>query len=113
MATLEKRGRSFRIIFRHAGVRYARSLTTRDDRAAQATLSRLEDNLHRLSLGTLEVPPETDLVAFLLSDGRAKSKPVAPPPQAQVLAREEVCWTSQVQTNKMTCHERNIRSLAS
>ena len=36
MATLENRGRSFRIIFRHGGVRYARSLTTRDDRAAQA-----------------------------------------------------------------------------
>lgn len=74
MAMLEKRGRSFRIIFRHCGVRYARALSTKDEQAAQATLARLEDHLHRLELGTLEVPPDADLVSFLLSDGRTKRK---------------------------------------
>jgi hypothetical protein len=74
MATLEKRGRSFRIIFRHAGIRYARALSTRDERAAEATRSRLEDRLYRLELGTLEVPADTDLVVYLLSDSRDPRK---------------------------------------
>jgi hypothetical protein len=32
----------------------------------------LEDNLHRLELGTLVLPEDSDLASFLLSDGRVK-----------------------------------------
>jgi integrase len=89
MASLEKRGRSFRIIFRHGGIKYARALNTRNERAAQATLARLEDNLHRLELGTLGPPDNGDLAGFLLSDGRSKrpaaSSAAGPPPQPETL----------------------------
>ncbi len=72
MAMLEKRGRSFRIIFRHQGIRYARALSTRSKKTADAALARLEDNLHRLELGTLQLPEGGELAAFLLGDGRSK-----------------------------------------
>jgi integrase len=74
MAMIEKRGKSFRIIFRHGGIRYTRSLATKDDRAAHSALVRLEDKLHRLEIGTLTAPAGVDLVDFLLSDGRLPEK---------------------------------------
>lgn len=74
MASIEKRGEAFRIVFRHGGIKYARSLATSDERTARSSLVRLEDNLHRLAIGTLAVPTGTDLVDFLLTDGRAPVK---------------------------------------
>jgi hypothetical protein len=68
MASLEKRGHRFRIVLRYQGARYARALNTRDERAAAGCLPRLEDNLHRLELGTLLVPDDVDLMDFLLGD---------------------------------------------
>jgi integrase len=38
-------------------------------------LARLEDNLARLKMGQLILPPGADLVTFLLSDGRLEQKP--------------------------------------
>ena len=70
MASLEKRGQSFRIVFRYEGVKYARALSTRSEKTAQAALARLEDNLHRLELGTLDGPEGGELAEFLLGDGR-------------------------------------------
>lgn len=74
MASLEKRGRSYRIVFRYGGTKYARALNTRSETAAQATLARLEDTIHRLELGTLQLPADTDVVGFLLSDGRPQAR---------------------------------------
>ncbi len=78
MATLEKRGSSFRIVFWIAGQRYSRSLKTRNEREAFAAQVRLEDNLRRYDLGLLSPPEGSDLAAFLLSDGRETSKPERP-----------------------------------
>lgn len=86
MASLEQRGNSFRIVFRYAGVKYARSLETKNERTAQAALARLEDNLHRLHIGTLEAPPADDLAAFLLADGRLQPRLSAASPQAPTAA---------------------------
>jgi hypothetical protein len=72
MASLEKRGRSFRVVFRYQGIKYTKSLSTRSEKAAEAAFARLEDNLHRLELGTLEQPDEHELAGFLLGDQRAK-----------------------------------------
>lgn len=78
MATLEKRGSSFRIVFWIAGQRYSRSLKTRNEREAFAAQVRLEDNLRRHELGLLSAPEGADLADFLLSDGRGTSKPERP-----------------------------------
>ncbi|MEM7477681.1 MAG: DUF3596 domain-containing protein [Planctomycetota bacterium] len=70
MASIEKRGKSFRVIFRYDGQRYTRSLHTRLEKVAISSLLRLEDNLRRVELGTQEVPEEVDPADFLLSDGK-------------------------------------------
>jgi integrase len=70
MASLEQRGNRFRVVFRYAGEKYSRSLRTKDEKAANASLARLEDNLRRLELGTLMPPDDVDLAEFLISDGR-------------------------------------------
>jgi len=70
MAWLEKRGDGFRICFRFSGQKFTRSLLTDDSRSANGALARLEDNLRRVELGTLEIPGSVDPVIFLLSDGR-------------------------------------------
>jgi integrase len=75
MASLEKRGNGYRIIFRLHGLKYTAALKTRSERAAQAALVRLEDNLYRLQIGTLHPPEDADLVSFLLADGRTIRKP--------------------------------------
>ncbi len=47
MASIELRGKSYRVIFRFNGRRFTRSLKTRSERVATAALHCLEDNLRR------------------------------------------------------------------
>ena len=75
MATLESHYGRFRIVFRFAGQKFCRSLQTENERSARAALARMEDNLARLKMGRLILPPGADLVTFLLSDGRLEQKP--------------------------------------
>jgi hypothetical protein len=77
-ATIEQRGQSYRVVFSFRGRRYRRSLETTNKTEAEGTLARLRDNLRRIELGLLAVPDESDLVAFLLSDGNATKRPKAP-----------------------------------
>jgi len=75
MASLEKRARGgYRIVFRFAGQKFSRSLHTKNPRAANATLARLEDNLHRAELGTFPIPDGVDVATVLLSDGAKSEK---------------------------------------
>ncbi|MCY2988005.1 MAG: hypothetical protein NTY19_09105 [Planctomycetota bacterium] len=84
MASIEQRGTTFRIVFRYGRRKFNRSLRTKDRKAADACLARLEDNLRRLELGLLEPPDGVDLPTFLLSDGRAPRRP-APQPGIRTL----------------------------
>ena len=79
MATIEKRGRKYRIVFCVGGKTYSRFLKTDSERVANASLARLEDTLRRVELGTFVVLPQSDLASLLLSDGQ----------QAQTTI---VCW---------------------
>lgn len=90
MASLEKRGNAYRVVFRYGGTKYGRSLETRSEKTALAALARLEDNLHRLQIGTLHVPPEGDLVGFLLSDGRPQPTAVPAVNLSPIPAASEV-----------------------
>jgi hypothetical protein len=77
MASLEQRNGKFRIIFRYRGQKYTRSLKTQNQRAAAATLARVEDNLSRLELGHLTLPDGAAVSTFVLSDGRLEQRPGA------------------------------------
>lgn len=79
MASLERRADRFRLVFRFGGRRFSRSLRTKSDKAANACLARLEDNLRRVELGTLELPNGVDIASFLISDGRLNDRPKAKP----------------------------------
>ena len=48
MASLEKRGRKYRIVFRFGGQKFTSALKTKNEKDATASLSRLEDQLHGL-----------------------------------------------------------------
>ena len=85
MASLEKRGRTFRVVFRYQGEKYTRALSTRSEIAAKAALARLEDNLHRLELGTLSLPTGGDLISYLVGDGA--TKPAREAPHSEVTAQ--------------------------
>lgn len=85
MASIELRGKSFRIVFRFGGQKFSRSLHTKNERAATATLYRLEDNLRRVELGTLVVPDNINPAVFLLSDGKAQTQ--AQPTKRKTLIR--------------------------
>ena len=75
MASLEKRGGTFRIVFRFRGIKYTRALDTQSERDADASRKRLEANLHDLEIGRLVVPDGTDLPGFLLGNNGSPQRP--------------------------------------
>lgn len=79
MASIELRGKSYRVVFRFDGERCSPALQTSDEKVAFAAHHRLEDNLRRVELGTLSIPQSVDVADFLLSDGMAgqKEKPAS------------------------------------
>ena len=78
MASLERRGQNYRIIFRFGSRKFHCSLKTADLREAEGCLGRLEENLRLLERGRLQLPADVDLPTFLLSDGRLAAKPQLP-----------------------------------
>jgi hypothetical protein len=93
MASIEQRGKSFRIIFRFDGQRYTRSLHSRAEKIAVTALHRLEDNLRRVELGTLSIPESVDVADFLLSDG-TKTGLEKPAPKRSARTAPPVASTS-------------------
>lgn len=79
MATVERRGERYRLIFYYAGRRYAASLKTTKERDADSIAGTVEDTLSLLQRGVLTLPPGVDLVTFVLSGGRCEEKPKPPP----------------------------------
>jgi len=67
MATLESRNGWYRVVIRLDGEKYSRSLKTKDNISAQRCLAKIKDNLHRLEMGSLELPERCrDPLDFLL-----------------------------------------------
>src|SRR5262249_24184466 len=76
VATLEKRGGSYRVIFYYRNERFTRSLKTDDRRKAEQLKGRLEGNLELLEQGRLAYAPgKDDLPRLLLTDGRLNARP--------------------------------------
>lgn len=76
MASLERRGKKFRLVFRYAGKKYQHPLRTEHEREAEACAERVEENIRLLERGRLLLPPDADLPTFLLSDGKLNNTPV-------------------------------------
>ena len=68
----------YRLRFRYAGRAYKRSLKTTNQREARTVASRVDETIRLLEHGRLEIPPEADPAAFILSDGKSNGKPTTP-----------------------------------
>jgi hypothetical protein len=75
MASLERRGNRFRVIFRLGGRKHHVSVKATGEKVADACRVRLEETLRLVERGRLTVPAGADLGLFLLSDGKLE-KPV-------------------------------------
>ncbi|MEO8271676.1 MAG: hypothetical protein ABI557_18280 [Aureliella sp.] len=118
MASIELRGKSYRIVFRFDGERYSRSLQTRSEKVALGALYRLEDNLRRVELGTLSIPQSTDVADFLLSDGMAGQKDKPAPKRSPIRTLGKLCEAylasmpeGAIETNTRNCIDIHIRHL--
>lgn len=72
MAHLETRNGWYRIVFSLKGERFSKSLSTQSERSANASLAKVEDNLHRFELGLIEIPSDRDPALFLLGKDSKK-----------------------------------------
>ena len=74
MASLERRGNGFRVVFRLGGRKHHVSVSASDTKDAEACRVRLEENLRLVERGRLVIPDGADVGLFLLSDGRLEQK---------------------------------------
>lgn len=76
MAWLEQDpSNNFHVCFRFAQRKFRRSLKTKQTRAAQSRLLRLEENIRLVESGRLALPEDCDPAIFLLSDGKLNGQP--------------------------------------
>ena len=67
MASIEKRGGKYRVIFRYEGKKYGRSVGTDKLQKAQIVKAQVERNMEIVSIGVLEVPAGCDVFDFFLT----------------------------------------------
>ncbi len=79
MASLEQHPKSkvYRIRFRFGGRQFFRSIKTKDKNVARSIKGRVEETLRLIEQGRLEIPPDAEPGAFILSDGKLKQKPAS------------------------------------
>ncbi len=80
MAWLDKRGKTYRLVFEISGQTFKRSLQTTDQRVALGRLAAVNRRIEMLERGEVDLPPDVDLPTFLLNDGRPKKVPLILPP---------------------------------
>ena len=78
MAFLEQRGDRFRIIFRHAGRRYIRTLKTKDPAIAEGFKGAIERTLMLLDQRVLKVPDGVDVLSFVIGYGQVEEEKPQP-----------------------------------
>ena len=66
MAHLETRNGWYRVVFQIKGERFAKSLSTKSEKSANACLAKVSDNLYRFELGLIDIPEGIDPLAFFL-----------------------------------------------
>lgn len=77
MAGLQRRGGSFRLIFRHNGKQFSLPIGKVSPKEAEAKAGQVDYLLLRIKQGLVAVPPGVDVVEFLRNDGRPPGKEAA------------------------------------
>jgi integrase len=79
MAALELRNKTFRVVFRYGGRKYAYSLDTGDLQTAEALLGGVEKTLMLIEQRAIRVPDGVDIIAFVKGDGKVEEPPKPAP----------------------------------
>ena len=74
MAHLETRNGWYRVVFQIKGERFAKSLSTKSEKSANACLAKVNDNLHRFDLGLIDIPEGSALAFFLGQTGKERTR---------------------------------------
>ena len=74
MASLERRGNRYRVIFRLGGQKHHVCVKATDEKDAEACRVRLEENLRFVERGRLAVPDGADFGLFLSPTGNSKNR---------------------------------------
>jgi integrase len=90
MASLERRGSRFRIIFRHAGRRYTHTLTTRDPSIAAGLKGGVERTLMLLDQKVLKVPEGVPVLTFIVGNGQVEAPLSQPAEETNITAAEDI-----------------------
>ena len=78
MAWLELKGNVYQVSFRWDGRKFRRSLGTTEKADADTRVARIDRRLKLIEQGDLVVPDGTDLLSFLMTDGKPQPKIVLP-----------------------------------
>src|SRR4051812_32472503 len=73
MANLGRKGDVYVARFRYQGKEYKKSLKTSEPGDARAAMHAVEQTIHRLVTGMIQVPPGVDPGDFILSGGTARA----------------------------------------
>ena len=69
---LERSG-VYHVGLRLGGRKFTRSLNTEDEAEADSAVACIEENLRLIERGRLEIPKGSDLMSFLLSNGKVQA----------------------------------------
>lgn len=119
MAWLEKHPTSgrFKICFRWGGRKLKKTIKSKSEKDADATLLRFQENIDLVERGRLELPADADIGTFLLSDGKIAKKPEPKPIEKPMTLNElrdryvEVHSNGAIEKNSLetiTMHLRHI-----
>ena len=75
MANLGRKDGIYLIRFRYRGKEYKRSLKTRSKADAEVGKATVEQTIHRLLIGLLQIPPDVDPGDFVVSAGTITAAP--------------------------------------
>ena len=73
MASIEKRGKNYRITFRLNGEKYSRTLKTNKADRVELAKRQIEKNLELIALGFIEIPADCDVFEFVLTGKSPKN----------------------------------------
>jgi hypothetical protein len=112
MASLEKRGEWYRLIFKYGGERFTHSLHTDDEKTAAALKGGIERTILQLQQRLLRVPDGADVKEFIVSGGqvavpKAATKPAEQPTKPATLLTLEQIKTKYVETMSIGAIEEN------
>jgi hypothetical protein len=108
---VRKVGDRFHAAFDWGGVSYTHSLRTKDEQEAEVRIAPIRDTLYRLEQGTVQMPPDSDPKAFILSGGRHTTKPRNQPALTVGALADLYLAARKVEPNTLRLHLKHVKRI--